>query len=334
MHTVPPELVRQVLDEMSADLHAALEQGADLLISVSGGADSDAMTYLLCAARQSELAAGRRWPGRMQLVHADLGRLDWPQTGPHVRTLAQTVNLSLDIVRREQGDLLETWRQRYDTMKRKGQDAIPFSSAKARFCTSYHKRDVLAAHARRFTSTGVVISAQGIRAQESAARARYEALTINSQVSTRQRLAYDWYPIFSFHREDVWRACGTSSEHLAELRIQAEKMRATHSIEQVIDWILQTDFPCAVAYVLGADRLSCCLCILANRRTLEAGAEANPEIYQQVVDLEILSGKSFQPNRWLATLRPELLREDQRQALHGITHPVAAVNPSYQLSLL
>ncbi len=334
MHMVPPDLVRQVLDEMPAELHTALERGANLLISVSGGADSDAMTYLLCAARQAEQAAGRRWPGRMQLVHADLGRLDWPQTGPHVRNLPQRVNLPIDIVRREQGDLLDTWRQRYETMQQRGQDAIPFSSAKARFCTSYHKRDVLAAHARRFTPTGVIVSAQGIRAQESPARARYEALNINSQLTTRQRLAYDWYPIFNLSREDVWRACGTSSEHLASLRMQAQQMRRTHSIEQVIEWILDTDFPCAVPYVLGADRLSCCLCILANRRTLEAGAEANPTIYQQVVDLEILSNKTFQPNRWLGTLRPDLLRADQREVLHQMTQSVVAANSSYQLALL
>src|SRR5688500_13074397 len=106
MHIIPPELVRQVLDEMPTEIHTALEKGADVLISVSGGADSDAMTYLLCAARHQQ---AHRWSGRFQLVHADLGRMDWPQTGPHIRKLAHKVNLPIDVVNREHGDLLDTW---------------------------------------------------------------------------------------------------------------------------------------------------------------------------------------------------------------------------------
>ena len=73
MHVVPSELVRQVLDDMPSQLHTALERGADLLISVSGGADSDAMTYLLCAANQHiEQSTGQRWPGRVKQPVFDL----------------------------------------------------------------------------------------------------------------------------------------------------------------------------------------------------------------------------------------------------------------------
>jgi 3'-phosphoadenosine 5'-phosphosulfate sulfotransferase (PAPS reductase)/FAD synthetase len=329
MHIVPIRLVNQMLEEMPASLHTYLENGADLLISVSGGADSDGMTYLIREAQRL-----RCWTGQFRLVHADLGRLDWPQTGPHVNALAQRVSLDIDIVRRQQGDLLDSWHQRYETMRAKGQDAIPFSSAKARFCTSYHKRDVLAAHARRFTPTGMVISAQGIRKQESSARAGYEALSANENLTTRVRQAYNWYPIFTFSREEVWEACGTNSECLAMLRIQAERLREVQTIEQIVAWISTTDWPCHPSYVLGADRLSCCLCILANRQTLEAGAHGNPDIYRQVVDLEILSGKSFQPNRWLSSLRPDLLRDDQREALQQIVGATLITNAPHQLPLL
>jgi 3'-phosphoadenosine 5'-phosphosulfate sulfotransferase (PAPS reductase)/FAD synthetase len=315
MHILPSALVNQVLDETPDELHQHLEHGADLIISVSGGKDSDAMTYILDAA-----ARMRAWPGRIVLAHADLGRMDWPQTAPHIISIAESLQRPLHIVRRDGGDLLDGMRQRYETMKANDHpNPIPFPSSKARWCTGSYKRDAIAKFERQFTPEGVIIDAQGIRKDESLSRSEYDQLATKDNITSQKRIAFNWYPIFNFSVEDVWHTCGTSSERLAELRIQAQSLRTVISIPQIIDWIGYTDWKNHCAYVLGAERLSCSLCFLANRPTLEAGAEGNPEVYRQIVALEIESRKSFQPSRWLGSIRPDLLEDHQRQALEAIT---------------
>ncbi len=61
------------------------------------------------------------------------------------------------------------------------------------------------------------------------------------------------------------------------------------------------------AYVKGARRLSCSLCILGNLETLRAGAYHQPEYYRALVWLEIEVGCPFQAHRWLADVAPERL---------------------------
>jgi predicted phosphoadenosine phosphosulfate sulfurtransferase len=58
------------------DALTLLRDGAALVLSVSGGKDSDAMTHHLLDLRQSE-----GWTGDVMMVHADLGsRVEWHQT--------------------------------------------------------------------------------------------------------------------------------------------------------------------------------------------------------------------------------------------------------------
>ena len=64
--------------------------GAALVLSVSGGKDSDAMTHHLLDLRQSE-----GWTGEVMMVHADLGsRVEWHQTPDYVRDLARVDSLA------------------------------------------------------------------------------------------------------------------------------------------------------------------------------------------------------------------------------------------------
>ena len=49
------------------DIETALDKGASLVISISGGKDSDAMCELLPLLHKS-----RGWTGKLALVHADL----------------------------------------------------------------------------------------------------------------------------------------------------------------------------------------------------------------------------------------------------------------------
>lgn len=57
---------------LPAEIQHALDKSAALIVSVSGGKDSDAMALALHRARQLF-----DWRGRFILCHADLGRMEW-----------------------------------------------------------------------------------------------------------------------------------------------------------------------------------------------------------------------------------------------------------------
>ena len=59
--------------------------------------------------------------------------------------------------------------------------------------------------------------------------------------------------------------------------------------------------------------------MLGDGPTLLAGAQYNPDYYRALCWLEIQSGYSFQPQRWLCDLLPELLTEEMRSLLEQ--HP-------------
>ncbi len=61
-----------------------LRNGAALVLSVSGGKDSDSMAHHLLDLRQSE-----GWTGEVMMLHADLGRAEWNQTPEYVENLAR-----------------------------------------------------------------------------------------------------------------------------------------------------------------------------------------------------------------------------------------------------
>ncbi len=181
------------------EIEAALNNGASLVISISGGKDSDAMCELLPLLHQS-----RGWTGKLALVHADLKGSEWSMTSEYVQRRAVELGLPLYIVTRPHGSLLEHMRQRHD----KRPDAPPFPSATARYCTADHKRTPNDAFLRQFQPTGTVICAIGIRAEESPARSRKPIFRLRESVTTRNRAAYDWHPLFNFTIEDVWAALG------------------------------------------------------------------------------------------------------------------------------
>ncbi len=92
------------------EIRDRLRDGADLVLSMSGGKDSDALTLAL-----QELHQFHGWSGRLHIVHADLGRNDWSQTTGYVEHRAEILQLPLTVVRREQGDLLARLWQRHTT---------------------------------------------------------------------------------------------------------------------------------------------------------------------------------------------------------------------------
>ncbi|NJO93760.1 MAG: hypothetical protein HC820_04300 [Hydrococcus sp. RM1_1_31] len=56
--------------------------------------------------------------------------LFWSQTSSNVEKLARDVNLELIVVRREKGDLIDRWQQRYESLKQQGKTKPFWSSIK------------------------------------------------------------------------------------------------------------------------------------------------------------------------------------------------------------
>lgn len=260
------------------DAEQMLREGATLVLSVSGGKDSDAMSHYLLGLREAE-----RWPGEAVMVHADLGRAEWGSTPAYVAGLAERKGVPLHVVRWSSGDLIDRIWQRYHA----DPNRPCWPSAKMRYCTSDLKRGPISRWIRNYCKEGQVVCAMGLRAQESTARARKVATEIRQDCTSEQvgRKVINWLPIHTWTEEDVWSTIRTHGDIYHE------------------------------AYDYGNQRLSCALCVLATSNDLLNGAEHNPETYRQLCEIEAVTGYSFRQGFWLSDLRPDLLPSETLTAV-------------------
>lgn len=257
----------------------ALQNGAHLILSVSGGKDSDVMSYVLHKWHQQQ-----GFKGDLVMVHADLGRMERTETSEYVDKLALRVGVPLYIVRHSKYDLLEGFWQRYRTRP----DAPPFSSAAARYCTSDWKRAPISKWIRNhYPSDATVICAMGLRAEESSARAKKPILRLrpDCQAKSKDRMVWDWNPILHWTEQEVW----------AGIKLNGNIYHP--------------------AYDDGNERLSCGCCVLACGGDIQNGAYNRPETFRSLVDLEIASGFEFQQNKPIWTVAPDLLTDKQKEIL-------------------
>lgn len=260
-------------NDTSPDPLTLLRNGAALVLSVSGGKDSDAMSHHLLDLRQEE-----GWPGDALMVHADLGaRVEWQQTPDYVRDLARRKG-PLHVVRWTHGDLIDRIWQRY--YKDPSRPCWP--SSQMRYCTSDLKRGPISRFLRQTFPSGDVVCALGLRAQESQTRARRPTFSLRTDTSapTKGRFVYDWLPIHDWTETDVW------------------------------DCIRQHGNVSHAAYNYGNHRLSCALCVLASLNDLINGAVHNPETYREYCRIESVTGYSFRKGFWLSDVKPELLPQN------------------------
>ncbi len=255
------------------------------------------------SAKSAACGARKHFPFRsISLFHFVLTR----------KATAAALQLPLTIVRREQGDLLARWWQRHTT--RPG--VPPWSDARNRYCSSELKVGPINHWLRTWKPAGTVICAIGLRAAESPGRARKPVSSQREAVSTRNRHVFNWNPLHAISNVEVWEMLDVSQEHLQQVRQEVRRLRSNGFYVQ--DAIARIGWAWHPAYALGNQRLSCSLCVLASRSDLLNGAEHQPDHYRDLVDLEIASGFSFRQGLWLADLRPDLLTEDQRQALRQV----------------
>lgn len=310
------------------EVERAMEAGATLAVSISGGKDSQAMLAALVALHRE-----RGWAGDLFAVHAHLGKAEWQQSRPHCQALCERLGVPLLEVNRPQGDLVDEIRDRMEKLR--GTNTAPWPDAKNRYCTSDQKRDQIIKVLRNPWPTAsqryctadqkrdqivkthrsheLIVSAMGMRAEESPARRKRPTCSIGTRVTARKlvslpmaaaleaqvegdRLALDWLPIHDWTEADVWEACGSSTEDIARRR---ELYAAGHEQEALVGW------PAHPAYVFGNERLSCVFCILGSKNDLLNGARHNPELFRQYVAIERESGFTFQHKRSLESLADE-----------------------------
>ena len=255
-----------------------LREGAELVLSVSGGKDSDAMCHHLLEQRTAE-----GWSGDVVMVHADLGRAEWHNTTEYVQALAQRKGVPLYIVRWTHGDLIDRiWQRYYADPSRPC-----WPSSRARYCTSDLKRGPISRWIRNTFPTGNIICAIGLRAEESRLRAKKEMVSVREDCTapTIHRLTLNWLPIHDWTTSDVW------------------------------DCIQRHGGIAHPAYALGNTRLSCACCVLASINDLLNGAAENPDTYRELCRIEAVTGYSFRQDVWLSDLKPELLPESTLAAV-------------------
>ena len=227
--------------------------GADGLVAVnsSGGKDSQAMTILLSCIVP--------WEQRL-VVHAPLGEVESPDTIKHIEsTLPNDVPLILAPV--------TSGKSLLDSIEQRGR----FPSPSVRWCTNSLKRGPIERELRRHLKAhpqfgGRLVNAMGMRAEESAARARKLPWKRSDRNSRAGRSWFDWLPIFGLTEAQVFDVIRDAGQ-------------SPHS-----------------AYGMGMSRLSCVFCIMASRADLRTAARLQPALYRRYVRLEERIGHTLSPS--------------------------------------
>lgn len=261
-----------------------VKDNAVVAFGISGGKDSGAMvadvtTWL------NEI--GHPMESRV-CFHADLGIIDWPQTPEWVRMQNEVAGTQLKIVRRNRGDMVDRWEQRWAANVDRYENMscvkiiTPWSNSQWRFCTGELKVDPIAGALKKMFPGRKILNLVGIRRQESTGRKKSPVTKpmAKLKVKTKGTEGWQWNPILEYLVEDVM------------------EVHADHGIEL---------HPAYTEY--GSDRLSCAFCVMARNadHTAALACKGNHESYKRLIALEIKSSFSFKPNDWLCERQTSFL---------------------------
>lgn len=242
--------------QLTDEVRSLVERGALFALGDSGGKDSQAMRLRVAAMVPRE---------QILVVHATLGDVEWPGALEHARDGAARMGLPF-IVAQSPKTFFEMVEHRHRTRP----DAPAFPQAANRQCTSDLKRDPIVREVRRFAKArgfSTVVTCMGLRAQESAARAKRTTLTRSKRYSTGGREWFEWLPVHGL----------TTDEVFAIIRDAGE---AAHP-----------------AYAAGNERLSCMFCILGSARDARNAALHNPDLFARYVETEQRTGSTVHQSR-------------------------------------
>ena len=230
-------------------------RGAHFFAGHSGGKDSQAMYRAL-----TKIVP----PGQLHVIHADLGFVEYEGVKDFIKSNIHHELLIAQAIHKDgsKKDLFSAIRARRLTLDSQGRhDAPAFPSSAARFCTSDLKRDPIWKVIRNSGDYSIVVNCVGIRADESAARAKKVqnngTLNVNLKNTNSRREAFDYWPIADWSIDQVW-------TEIADAGQQPHPM-----------------------YAAGNERLSCVFCILGSTRDLKNGLAKRPELFAAFSELEI-----------------------------------------------
>ena len=175
---------------MPSDCRDLIDRGALVAISSSGGKDSQAMTILL-----SRVVP----PEQLLVVYAPLGEVEWPETVAHVRNTIPP-GVPLIFARVASGKTL------LEHIEERGR----FPDSRRRYCTAGTKRGPIERELRRYLKDqprfeGRIVSALGLRRDESRDRAKRIPWKRSERNSRAGREWFDWLPIFHLTETQVFR---------------------------------------------------------------------------------------------------------------------------------
>ena len=228
-----------------------IHKGALVSVSVSGGKDSQAMMILLARIVPRD---------QLVVVHAPLGEVEWPGTVEHIENTIPA-GVPLIFARMASGKTL------LDRVEERGK----WPGAQFRYCTSEAKTGPIERELRRYLKAhprfaGRVVSAIGIRRDESSVRSKRIPWARSERNSRAGREWFDWLPIFDLTADDVFRVIGDAGQ-------------SPH-------WV----------YGQGLSRCSCSFCIFSSRRDLRRAAELRPSLYKKFAMLERRMGHTLSPS--------------------------------------
>lgn len=258
------------------EVQTLLDAKVPVICGTSGGKDSQASVFAI--ARHL-----RDYQGPKLLLHADLKEVEWEDSWPSCVRMAEGAGLEVASCTRPAGGMMARWESRWASSIRRYcametvAVVLPWSTPSMRFCQSELKVDPITAYIKRRFGKVPVLNVTGVRAEESAKRAKQP---VCAPVAKLPPGSLTWRPIHHWSLQDVW-------DEIAASGVEPHEAYAKY----------------------GSTRVSCRWCILASEADLKASLKdpAGHPIYNRMCDLELESGFAFQGSRWLSSLGPELV---------------------------
>lgn len=257
-----------------------------ILVNTSAGKDSEVMLDLVV-----RLAREQGVADRVQVVHCDLGRVEWAGTRDLAERQTARYGLPFHVVSRQQGDLLQ--QAEFERKMWPGPKTT-------RWCTSDQKRDQVLPLITRLVTEFNDRHQAGVKVKKRRQVKVLNCIGIRAQESEERRKKGEFVPGFNVEKNDYER--GSSSVRLIDT------WHPVHALteQEVWGYINAVGLEYHRAYDLGMPRLSCVFCIYAPPEALLLAGYHNRELLSEYVGVEQRIGHTFKQGLALIQIQAKL----------------------------
>jgi len=214
----------------------------EMVISMSGGKDSSAMLALLC----------EQYPDiKKHVVWADTG-FEYPGQKEWCEKIANQFGLEVHRVT-SKWDFFSIARNRK-----------MWPSPDCRKCTSTLKLEPIEKWVKNNVKSKNIIMCSGLRAEESARRAKLPQVEIDTRITNSKRTVHDFYPLL----------------HWSERQVKNFLQNSGIPLHDCYDYL---------------SRLSCMVCIYNRKKELQAIKSNNREAFDKICEMEREINFTFKP---------------------------------------